>query len=57
MLLTSERAQGAMRVLTWFSGKNLSMSGPTRHDTTRPHDALDELISLQPRVRWTNGLL
>ena len=40
----------------WFSGKNRSMSGPTRHDTIRPRDAFDELISLQPRGRMTNGL-
>ena len=29
----------------------------TRHDVTRPHDAFDELISLQPEVRFTCGLL
>ena len=29
----------------------------TPPDTTRPHDAFDQLISLQPRVRLTNGLL
>ena len=31
--------------------------GTARHDTTRPHDAFDELNSLQPRVRLTNDLL
>ena len=32
--------------------------GPARHDPARhdPHDAFDELISPQPRVRLTNGL-
>ena len=42
--LTRERAQRALQVLTRFSGKNLSISGPTH--PTRPHDASDELMSL-----------
>ena len=56
----------------WFSGKKSKYEcpGPTRHgtarhgtarpgpaDTTRLPDAFDELISLQPRARMTNGLL
>ena len=50
---TSEReAWSEFSVVKW---KNLSMSGPirhdtTRHDTTRHHDAFDERISLQPQV-------
>ena len=41
----------------WLSWKNLSMCGPAQPDTTRPRDAFDEFIPLQPRVRLTNGLL
>ena len=32
ILLTSKQAQREMRVLTWFSGKNLSMRVPARPD-------------------------
>ena len=55
--LVTNGVQSAGRVLRGLVEKYKYMSGPARPDATRPRDAFDQLISLQPLVRLTNGLL
>ena len=51
-------ARSAERILRGLVEKSKhERPGTARHDTTRPRDAFDELISLQPWVWLTNGLL
>ena len=51
-LIITSRARSTERVLRGLIEKSkYEQPDTTRHDTTRPHDAFEELISLQPQVR------
>ena len=56
LLVTSGARRGEQVLRGLVEKSEYERPGTALHDMTRPRDTFDERISLQPRVRLTNGL-